>query len=75
MVILPEQKKDMRSVRGSRVNLRGGPGTSFGVLGVLNRDQAVEVLRDEGKGWVKLRDQESGRVGWMAAKMLTQKTE
>lgn len=70
-LILPEPKKDMRSVQGSRVNLRGGPGTSFGVLGVLTRDQTVEVLRDEGKGWVKLRDQESGRVGWMAAKMLT----
>ncbi|WP_165929168.1 SH3 domain-containing protein [Shimia isoporae] len=70
-LILPEVKKDFRSVNGSRVNLRGGPGTSFGVLGVLVRDQEVEVLRDEGKGWVKLRDQETGKVGWMAAKMLS----
>jgi len=74
-VILPEPKKDMRIVRGSRVNLRGGPGTSFSVVGVLTRDQQVEILRDEGKGWVKLRDQDTGRVGWMAAKMLTSAEE
>lgn len=74
-LILPEKTKDMRQVTGSRVNLRGGPGTSFGVLGVLTRDQEVEVLRDEGKGWVKLRAQDTGRVGWMAARMLTPKAD
>ncbi|WP_270726133.1 SH3 domain-containing protein [Shimia sp. Alg240-R146] len=73
-VILDAPQKDLRAVRGSRVNLRGGPGTSFAVLGVLTRGQEVEVLRDEGKGWVKLRDQETGRVGWMAGKMLAQIT-
>lgn len=74
-VILPEKKKDLRQVTGSRVNLRGGPGTSFGVLGVLTRDEEVEILRDEGKGWVKLRAKDTGRVGWMAAKMLTAKED
>jgi uncharacterized protein YraI len=65
----------MRVVTGSRVNMRGGPGTSFGVLGVLPRGQEVEVLRDEGTGWVKLRDQETGRVGWMAGRMLAAAAE
>ncbi|KPA20578.1 Bacterial SH3 domain protein [Shimia sp. SK013] len=74
-LILIDPKKDLRSVRGSRVNLRGGPGTSFAVLGVLTRGQEVEVLQDEGKGWVKLRDHETGRVGWMAGKMLAQIAE
>ena len=61
---------DLRRVRGSRVNMRGGPGTSYGVLMVLPRDREVEVLRENGSGWVKLKDSETGRIGWMASKML-----
>ncbi|CUH50954.1 SH3 domain-containing protein [Shimia marina] len=64
-------KPDMRLVRGSRVNMRGGPGTSFGILTVLARGQEVQVLRENGNGWVKLRDEESGQIGWMSAKMIT----
>lgn len=70
-LIVPEKPADMRLVRGSRVNMRGGPGTSFNVLIVLPKDREVEVLSQNGSGWVKLRDTETGRVGWMAAKMLT----
>lgn len=62
---------DLRRVRGSRVNMRGGPGTSYSVLMVLPRDREVEVLRENGSGWVKLKDSETGRIGWMASKMLT----
>ncbi len=61
---------DLRRVRGSRVNMRGGPGTSYSVLMVLPRDREVEVLRENGSGWVKLKDSETGRIGWMASKML-----
>ena len=61
---------DLRQVRGSRVNMRGGPGTNYGVLAVLSRGQEVHILRNE-SGWVKLRDQQSGTVGWMSAKMIT----
>ena len=61
---------DLRRVRGSRVNMRGGPGTSYNVLMVLPRDREVEVLRENGSGWVKLKDSETGRIGWMASKML-----
>ncbi|WP_299428211.1 SH3 domain-containing protein [uncultured Shimia sp.] len=64
------QPNDFRRVRGSRVNMRGGPGTSYSVLMVLARDSEVEVLRENGSGWVKLRDPESGRIGWMSSKML-----
>lgn len=67
------EAQDLRRVRGSRVNLRGGPGTSYSVLTVLPRDHEVEVLREDDTGWVKLRDTDSGRIGWMAAKMLTAK--
>jgi len=67
---LETQSADLRRVRGSRVNMRGGPGTSYSVLMVLPRDREVEVLRENGSGWVKLKDSETGRIGWMASKML-----
>lgn len=58
--------KDMRVVNGSVVNMRSGPGTSFGVIGQLRRDAAVEVLSDSGTGWVKLRPVDGGQIGWIA---------
>ncbi|MBO9395939.1 SH3 domain-containing protein [Shimia sp. R9_2] len=67
----PRATADMRQVRGSRVNMRGGPGIGYGVLAVLSRGQEVQILRESGSGWLKLRDQESGIVGWMSAKMIT----
>jgi uncharacterized protein YgiM (DUF1202 family) len=66
-----EQVADLRSVRGSRVNMRSGPGTSYGVIGSLVRGDRVEVLRDPGSGWVKLKVEETGRIGWMSARLLT----
>lgn len=65
-----QQVADLRSVRGSRVNMRSGPGTSYGVIGSLVRGDRVEVLRDPGGGWVKLKVEETGRIGWMSAKLL-----
>ncbi|MGY9049063.1 hypothetical protein P775_05265 [Puniceibacterium antarcticum] len=62
---------DMRKVDGDRVNLRAGPGTGHAVLGSLVRGAPVEVLQDGGNGWVKLRAVDSGRVGWMAASLVT----
>lgn len=62
--------RDMRTVRPARVNLRSGPGTDFSVAAKLSRGTRVEILRDEGDGWVKLRVEESGRIGWMADYLL-----
>lgn len=58
--------RDIREVTGSSVNMRNGPGTNFGVLGRLGQGDRVEVLRDPGEGWVKLRVEETGRIGWIA---------
>lgn len=66
---LPEV--DMRRVDASRVNMRTGPGTTFAVLTRLDRGDEVEILRDPGTGWVKLRVVASGRIGWMAERLLT----
>ncbi|MFP4044803.1 MAG: SH3 domain-containing protein [Rhodosalinus sp.] len=63
---------NLRAVGGNRVNMRAGPGTGYGVLTTLSRGDRVIVLDDPGQGWVKLRVQEGGRVGWMAASLLDQ---
>ncbi|MEM9349690.1 MAG: SH3 domain-containing protein [Pseudomonadota bacterium] len=61
---------DLRSVSGSRVNMRNGPGTQYQVLAQLVRGDEAEVLQDPGAGWVKIRVAKTGRVGWMAASLL-----
>lgn len=63
---------DIREVTGSSVNMRNGPGTRFGVLDRLGRGDRVEVLQDPGQGWVKLRVERTGRIGWMADFLLTE---
>ena len=57
---------DIRTVTGNRVNVRGGPGTDYGVVTKLTRGDAVEVLQDNGDGWVKMRPLDGGAEGWMA---------
>lgn len=67
---------DMRAIKGSRVNMRKGPGKSFPVVAKLTRGTKVRVLRDNGDGWLKLRvggsdNDNTGRIGWMADFLLT----
>jgi len=61
-----ERVVEMRTVAGDSVNMRNGPGTDYSIVTRLGRGEAVEVLQDPGNGWVKLRVEDSGRVGWMA---------
>lgn len=61
---------DIRAVEAGRVNMRAGPGTGYGVLTTLSRGARVIVIDDPGQGWVKLRVEDGGRVGWMAASLL-----
>lgn len=62
---------DYRAVNGSAVNLRTGPGTSYGIVTQLLRDEQVEVMDETGDGWVKLRAVDGNEVGWMSADFLT----
>ncbi|MBR9843565.1 MAG: SH3 domain-containing protein [Rhodobacteraceae bacterium] len=70
LAVAEEDPADIREVRGSRVNMRSGPGTRFSVLGTLTRGEKVEVLREPDNGWAKLKVLETGRIGWMSAKLL-----
>jgi hypothetical protein len=62
---------DIRTVAGNRVNVHGGPGTDYEVVIRLGRGDAVEILQDNGDGWVKMRPLEGGPEGWMADFLLT----
>lgn len=61
---------DVRQVTGTRVNMRNGPSTGYNVVARLTRGTKVLILQEPGNGWVKLKVEETGRVGWMAAKLL-----
>ena len=67
---VPEVIFDVKTVAGSGVNMRTGPGTSYGISARLDRGTEVEVLETLSNGWAHLRVIETGRVGWMAARFL-----
>jgi len=70
---IEEVVKDIRAVDANRVNMRAGPGTNFGVLAKLTRGTEAEILEENDDGWVRLRVTDSGQVGWMAARLLSEK--
>ncbi len=62
---------DIRTVSGNRVNVRGGPGTDFGIVARLVRGDEVKVLQDDGNGWVRFETLNGETDGWMADFLLT----
>lgn len=67
-VIAPSQ--DLRTVAGSRVNMRAGPGTSYNVLDSLIAGTWTEVLEVDADGWARIRNMDTGQEGWMAERFL-----
>ncbi|KEJ91032.1 SH3 domain-containing protein [Sulfitobacter donghicola] len=65
------QDGDIRTVSGNRVNVRGGPSTDYGIVNKLTRGVSVEVLEDNGNGWVRMQPLDGGEPGWMADFLLT----
>ncbi|MCX7566798.1 SH3 domain-containing protein [Sulfitobacter sp. F26169L] len=66
-----ETERDIRTVSGSRVNVRGGPSTDYGIVSKLTRGEAVQILEDNGDGWVRMKPVDGGETGWMADFLLT----
>ncbi|WP_432689376.1 SH3 domain-containing protein [Pseudooceanicola sp. C21-150M6] len=66
---------DIREVTGNRVNMRNGPGTNYAIVDRLTRGQEVEVLSEPGNGWLELRVNDTGQVGWMADFLVTASSE
>ena len=69
--MLQQDVYDVRRVTGNRVNVRGGPSTGFDVVNQLVRGDEVEILEDNGDGWVRLRPVTGGPEGWMADFLLS----
>ena len=63
---------DLRQVSGSWVNMRSGPGTGFDVLDTLPQGTEAEVIEVDASGWARIRVVESGQMGWMAERLLTE---
>lgn len=63
-------QEDLRVVSGDSVNLRDGPGTSFGVVGKLTRNTEVVVLDTDASGWQHIRVTSNGITGWMSGNFL-----
>ncbi len=66
-----QQREDLRQITGSRVNMRTGPGTSYGVSGQVTRGTEVEVLDGLSTGWLQLRIRDSQQIGWVAASLVS----
>jgi SH3 domain-containing protein len=66
----PAEVPDIRTIAGSRVNMRLGPGVNYAVVTSLARGAQVEVLEDPGNGWLKLRTLEGDLAGWTAASLV-----
>lgn len=63
---------DIRFVSGTRVNMRSGPGTDYAVLDTLPGGTEAEVIEVDATGWARIRLPESGAVGWMAERLLSE---
>ena len=59
-------------VAGDWVNMRDGPSTNDYVLETLPRGTEAEILAVNADGWAQIRLLESGQVGWMAERLLSE---
>ena len=59
------------SITSGHLNLREGASTRGKVIGQLENDQRVNIIREAGNGWVFLKT-ENGEAGYAAAEFLTQ---
>lgn len=62
---------DYLYVTGSRVNVRGGPSTAYGVISSLSLGTQVEDMGDAGDGWRQIVLTDTGERGFMAGRFLS----
>ncbi len=63
---------DLRFVDANRVNLREGPSITDPVIDTITRGIAAEVIIMNDDGWAQIRLTESGQMGWMATRLLSE---
>lgn len=64
-------RADIREITATRVNMRAGPGTNHSIITRLNLGQPVEVLDDNGSGWLHLRSVQDDTIGWISAALVS----
>ncbi|MGC8204072.1 SH3 domain-containing protein [Aliiroseovarius sp. PTFE2010] len=57
-------------VSGSRVNVRAGPSTQFGVVGQVIRGDLAMVVEETSNGWARIRIEGDGVEGYMSTRFL-----
>ena len=62
----------IREVAARAVNMREGPDTSYAVIDTLPQGTQTEVIEADDTGWVRVRILNTGQIGWMAERLLTQ---
>jgi GH25 family lysozyme M1 (1,4-beta-N-acetylmuramidase)/uncharacterized protein YraI len=59
-------------VTATALNVRSGPGTSFGVVGLLHKDEVVKGLANSADGgWAQILRESDGLTGWSSKQFLT----
>ena len=61
----------IHKVAGEWVNMRDGPSTNYLVLDTLPRGTRAEVMVVNADGWAQIRILNTGQVGWMAERLLS----
>ncbi|WP_158964826.1 SH3 domain-containing protein [Chachezhania sediminis] len=62
---------DIRQITATRVNMRGGPGTGFDVVGQLSQGTQVRVVGEPSNGWLMLRTVGDDQLGYVAASLVS----
>lgn len=71
VITLDTAGPDVRAVSGDWVNMRSGPSTNYDVLSTLPRGTQAEVMEVDAEGWARIRVTDTGQVGWMAERLLS----
>ncbi len=69
MALTPAAAATYKSIAGSRVNLRAGPGTDHPRRFVVSRGYPLRVLKTR-DGWAKVKDY-AGDIAWVAERLLS----
>jgi uncharacterized protein YgiM (DUF1202 family) len=67
-----ETPADVWYVAADTVNVREGPGTTYGILDKLASGDAVSVVWQDDTGWAKIRIEGDGIEGYVSTDFLTQ---
>ncbi|GHC52264.1 SH3 domain-containing protein [Neogemmobacter tilapiae] len=67
-----EAPADVWYVAADTVNVREGPGTTYGILDKLANGDAVSVVWQDDTGWAKIRIEGDGIEGYVSTDFLTQ---